>query len=238
MMRQGRNYSKSKSTLAIIAGIALFSLMVNTLTACSSKKVKEKSVVETIHALPFDEIEIRSVADVYYTQDTTFSVKMYGAPKDLKKMDVKWEGNRLIIGTKENKVEKDFDEDEGIVVRLSSPDILRIYHKGVGDFHAEKPINTDTLRVEQESVGNIDIEQLVCDRLYVTHKGVGDFTAQNVKAQQAFLTAKGVGDVNVNFQRCDRVDARLYGLGDIDISGSVRNVYKTTRGMGDVNVSR
>lgn len=236
------NLATSCKSRGVIVGILLISLLVSTLSACSvatkPNKKNEKRVVENIHALPFDKVELRGVADVYYTQDTVFSIKMYGYPKDLAKVKLNWKGSRLVIDMKKKGIKEKVELDENIVVRLSSPDLLMIEHRGVGDFYSKTLINTDTLKVEQKGVGDISFEGLVCDRLLVNLKGVGDFTAKKVKAQQSFILSKGVGEVDVNFLQCDNLDVQSYGVGDIVISGSVRNVSKTSRGVGNVKVCK
>jgi hypothetical protein len=227
-----------KHYLAIISETIIFSLLTLPLVSCNIQSdQKNKRVKERLHALPFDRITLNGVADVIYTQDTIFSVEVEGTRKGVGRTIVRWEGSKLALDTKEvKKLGKINGDDENITIYVSSPDLIGIDSRGVGDFRSARPVNSDTLVVMQKGVGDIHLDNLVCDRLQVTLTGVGDFSAKGVNAQQSELLLKGVGDIRVHFKQSDRVDVRSTGIGDITVSGNMQKVFKSANGIGDVDV--
>ena len=45
----------------------------------------------------------------------------------------------------------------------------------------------------------------------------------------------GVGDIDLKMDNCGTVICDLYGVGDIELSGTLRNLEKTKRGVGDID---
>ena len=65
--------------------------------------------------------------------------------------------------------------------------------------------------------------------------GTGEIDVKSVRTLQALVELTGAGDVEVNFDEAGFVDSRLLGTGDIKLTGTVRQLKKQVRGVGDMD---
>jgi hypothetical protein len=197
----------------------------------STKMVSEKRVCR-----PFTKVSLDGVATIYYTQSDAFSCRIEGQERYVKRMQVDFSNNTISIDGPTGKNNK--GGKMKIKVYLSSPDIVEINLNGVGDFIAEKKIDTDNMTVSSDGVGSIRLRDLVCDNLKASLDGVGDIRLDNVDTRHSDLSLDGVGNMSVHFARCDKAEADLDGVGSMKLSGSITHLDKSRGGIGRISYSK
>jgi len=185
----------------------------------------------------FERIDIDAVCGVEYRQSDTTSVTATGDKDDLDALMVKAEDGKLIIKFKQTKNISRLSDIDDVKFVISSPDLIEVNMKGAGQFETLGPLDTDTLRLMLKGAGEMEIENLICDRLEATLHGTGNFDFDNITSQSALLELKGIGNIETEFANGGDVEARLKGVGNIEIEGNINSLSKSIKGTGNIDNS-
>ena len=209
----------------------------------------------------FEEIEINGNPRICYTQADSFSVIVKGTREAVDNILTEVDGKTLGIRNrgKINLVNVSFDDSNSLTVYVTSPDLTGIRLNGSGDFISRQRIDTDNMDVTLRGSGDIQVDDLICDRCHVELIGSGDIDLASVEAQETSavligsgdidlclqkvddtrLALKGSGDITVEFNKdCGAVDCDLRGSGDITLEGKVKKFSQYKSGSGDINVDK
>ena len=246
-----------------LLGIAMVGLSV-AMSSCvncyRSLSFSEKDMVtETRHLKDFERIEVNGSPTVYYTQADSFSV-VVKAPEDvIDEILTEKEGSTLIVRNrgKMGMVNVSFNDGADMSIYVTSPDLTSVRLNGSGDFVSRELIDTDNMEFVLRGSGDIDVQDVVCDRCRVEVVGSGDLDVKNLESRNVSVTLvgsgdidlnlhrvndtniglRGSGDINVNFNNdCGSVDCQLNGSGDINLSGRVSRFHMEKHGSGDIDI--
>lgn len=249
----------------LMSGIVLLTTAV-TMTSCVSScntntLFGDKCIVEWRSLKGFEEIEISGSPTVYYIQADSFSVKVKGTEGQVENIITETNGKTLVIRNKGKfgMFNVQLGEDGELAVYVTSPDLTSISLNGSGDFISRQRIDTDDMDVTLRGSGDIQVDDLICDRCHVELIGSGDIDLTSVEAQEASavligsgdidlclqkvddtrLSLKGSGDITVEFNKdCGSVDCDLRGSGDITLEGEVKKFSQYKSGSGDIDVDK
>ena len=253
-----------KTRQFVMSGLLL--LVAVTMTSCvdiwrSQSLFGNKLVTEWRGLSGFEEIEISGSPTVYYNQADSFSVKVKGPDIQVENIITEKSGKTLVIRNK-GKIgmfNVQLGEDDKLAVYVTSPDLTSIRLNGSGDFISRQPVDTDDMEVILRGSGDIEMNDLICDRCHVELIGSGDIDLTSVEAQEASavligsgdidlglrnvndtrLSLKGSGDITAEFSKdCGAVDCDLRGSGDITLEGKVRRFSQYKSGSGDIEVDK
>lgn len=211
-----------------------------TLTSCVKiVRHTNRSVEQTksINVRQFERIQVKAFCDVHYTQADSVSVKFVGSQRALDHLRTISDGTTLTIEQSKRFKWLNLGQDDDVEIYITSPDLTGVAMAGAGDFVVNGKLDTDTMTVKMEGTGDIQMNDLICDKVILNLKGVGDIDLKNVTASQTQITLKGVGDVKVHFNQCDLVDCSLEGVGDVKLSGKVKNMKRSIRGTGSIDLA-
>ncbi|MBM6992187.1 MAG: DUF2807 domain-containing protein [Prevotella sp.] len=213
-------------------------IAVATLSSCNLNFNRKggPQVTSVRHTKPFDRIDISSACDVKFTQGDTFGVKIVGEKDAVEKIKTQFSGNTLTITTDDHLSFDIFANPSSPVIYVTSPDLVDVKLKGVGDFDVEGNLDTDTLNVFIKGVGDVNLNNVICDEFFGTLVGTGDVNVQSLTAQRAVIKLKGTGDIDVNFLNSGDAECTLKGTGDITLSGTLRSLKKDLHGTGDIDL--
>ena len=221
----------------------------------------EKYVTEWRSLKGFEELEISGSPTVHYNQADSFSVKVKGTESQVENIITEMNGKTLVIRNKGKfgMFNLQLGEDDELAVYVTSPDLTSISLNGSGDFISRQRIDTDNMDVTLRGSGDIQVDDLICDRCHVELIGSGDIDLASVEAQEASavligsgdidlclqkvddtrLSLKGSGDITVEFSKgCGSVDCDLRGSGDITLEGKVKKFSQYKSGSGDIDVDK
>ena len=251
-----------KRQFVMVGVMMAMAVLVTSCARCSDNMVFDKNTITENRQLKgFEEIEINGSPTVYYTQGKSFSVTVKGPESRVKNILTEMNGKTLSIRNKGKMGLFNIQlGDEGeIAVYVTSPDLTGIRLNGSGDFISEKRIDTDEIDIMLRGSGDIEVNDLICDRCDVELIGSGDIELENVdtkelsaslvgsgdisfevkNAADTRLALKGSGDIDATFRdNCDAVECELRGSGDISLKGEVRRFSKEKSGSGDVSVGQ
>jgi len=204
----------------------------------------------------FSVITVCVPCNVSFKQADSTSVRIVGVQRDVSKIVTIHDRNELVIKSKpfqDNKFEnKNFVP---VDIYITSPDLTAVNMKGLGNFNVDDHLDTDTLRVKLQGMGNVTFSDVVCDEVTVLLKGNGQVKIENVNGNQAWISLLGLGNImmglheventhisflgegniDVNFDRCKSAVCKLVGMGSIKLTGSLEKQEKTLKGNGYIS---
>lgn len=226
---------KMKKTTCLLALVALA-----TMASCRARTVNHDDgpeVERVVKVVPFEKIKAETACDVYYTQGDVPSLKIVGAESDVKNVVISARNGELNIRSAMRQRLLNLSRQHPVKVYLTSPDLIEVNFSGVGGFYADGRIDTDTLAVALRGVGDVKLEDVICDHIKVRLDGPGDVDIDKLQTQQADVTLRGVGDIDIDFVNSGNVSCTLYGVGDISVKGNVRTFSKNKKGTGDIDTA-
>ena len=215
----------------------------------NSPKMKEKRTVE-----PFTGICIKGASDVHFRQGDTTSVIVVGRENAVKNVKTFVRNGELVIDWKNEGLMKNVI-NRSVDLYIVSPTLNSVVINGCGDFNVERRLDADSLKVWVSGTGDVKMKGVVCENIDVRLKGTGDIDIDNLACRRSSISLNGtgdidmkqfgverttvdlhgVGDIDLKMDNCGTVICDLYGVGDIELSGTLRNLEKTKRGVGDID---
>ena len=219
----------------IITFIALL-----TLYSCAIERDNKRTGKETTMAVnvkDFTELEIAGGFNVYFTQANNTSVKIRGHEKALKNVNIVSNGKTLTIGTKKSwKFLSFYDSD--IDVYVTSPNLRSVSIAGSGEFKSSTKIDTDRMYISVAGNGEVDIQDIICDKIQGEIAGSGEIDIKRITTPNAELSIAGSGDIDIENAVIDNVACEIAGSGNIELKGNIRHHTQEIAGSGSVNINQ
>lgn len=237
----------------LFTGVVLASLLVVSMQVFAGN---EQRVTERRNVNHFERIKLMGSPAIKYKQGNQTSVEVRAPKSIIKNVETRVEGNQLVVSVKNPKWVFNFGNKESqVVVYVTSPDLIGLELLGSGDFECKSHLDTDQLRLLLKGSGDVDFQDIVCDKLSVSVIGSGDMNVDKVVAlqsdieligsgdirvgeqqvRQTKVELKGSGDVKLSLLNCGIIDCRLLGSGDITLQGDATQLNSYTRGSGDIH---
>lgn len=199
-------------TLLITLSLIFAGMTGTVYAADGDAKVSEVRKVDA-----FSSVEVTSVATIYFTQSDTYSFKIEGKEKYVKRTETTVKNGCLYIGFKDKGEKSMRNKKDGVTIYLSAPDLKEVNLIGVGSFNCKERLNLDEVEFLLKGVGEVNVSDLICDKL-----GVGLY---------------GVGSADIHVV-CDYLSARMSGIGEVTLSGTARSADISKGGIGSVNTKK
>lgn len=232
----------------VLSGVLLLGLLAY--TSCSLTGIKGNGKVVKVEKKisSFSEIEFNGVFNVILSQGEKEKLVIETDENLIDIVDVKNEGNKLIVDYKKGKSVRK-PTKFNIYVTLKNIESLKM--NGVGDLDNTGVLNLKTLEIDNSGVGDIDLNisssildiknsgvgdvnlQGDASHLIINNSGVGDIDAEIFKAKDVKLKNSAVGDVKV--LALENIDADVSGVGEVDIYGHPAVKKINNSGVGKVH---
>ena len=169
------------------------------------------------HDLPvhaFHEVELSGAVRLEYTQDSIYSVQVYGNEKAIKAYSISSEDQELEASLKNNNGSVN-QNTPAITLRVTAPFLTEV--KGMG---ASEIIFMDSITQDKELDVNIS--------------GAGKVNLGSLKTKEVDMTISGAGEVQMSDLTCDEdVEINLSGAANIDGRIECRKLKLKMSGAGD-----
>lgn len=180
----------------------------------------------------FEQIVLSGSTDVTVTTGGRASVVAVGADADLDRMDIRVDGNRLLIGTKRGNWS--WTTREGVKVRVTVPSLTAATISGSGDIDVDRVKGPFSGRVSGS--GDIGIGAVEATTLNLGISGSGDIDLGSGRCTSGTFSTTGSGDIDAANVRCDTLAATVTGSGNIDGQATQTATLRVT-GSGNVKVT-
>ena len=184
----------------------------------------------------FERVELSGSMTVEYMQADSFSVMVEGPKLMVDNVVTEVSGNKLTVKMKweEQARKANSRTTDHVTVSVTSPDLIDVHLNGSGTFSCHRRLDTDILNLVLNGSGEIEFEDVVCDRVRASLTGSGDIEAERIMTRLAQIELVGSGDVKMDFNNSGTVVARLKGSGDIKLMGEVSRLDSRVQGSGKI----
>lgn len=184
----------------------------------------------------FNGIEAHGSFDVYYTQDSTSTVRIVGDTASIRHTIVKSDGSTLTIAEADGKglfKSKSYN----VNVYITSPELAKVGMYGSGDFKTKGGVSSDRLDMEVAGSGSLVLDGVKANHLSINIAGSGNATTGHTATKTTDVSIAGSGNVGINGIKTDGLNTSIAGSGDIKITGADINRAKCAiAGSGDIDI--
>jgi hypothetical protein len=152
-----------------------------------------KVVTQDVDVSNFERVTLEGSGDVYIEQGQTESLSVEADDNIMSLLDIRVEGNELILGIKEGVSVK---PSRTIIFTVTVKELSAIAIRGSGDCYV-KPLESSTLKVSIPGSGDIEIKSLVADDLSMAVDGSGNITLESVDVKTVETSIQGSGDIEL-----------------------------------------
>lgn len=182
----------------------------------------------------FDKIEVTGVFLLDIQQGETFSVRTEARKKDMKWLNVRVEGDTLVLGVDEDeehskRVNK---RNKGVLAVVTMPRLETLTVAGIATGHVDAFTGGD-VEIEVAGIGDLELSG-TCDRLRLEFAGMGDVDARDLKCSDVEAELGGMGALTV--YASESVDASIGGMGSIDVYGDPKDVDTDKTMFSSINI--
>ena len=237
--------------------IKLFAFLFITFPIFTSCIFSDRPVIQGNHQLVnqrinidnYDKVILNIPGEIFYQQfsDSTPYLQIHTDENIFKALDVKVQGNKLIIDVKKDSIIK----PSKLTVYTCSHNLSQVMLNGAGKLRLKGEVNSNDLDIIINGAGNLIADSLLCNSLSLNITGAGNVTLTGASNQSSFkITGAGsikafdyfvqdlncgiTGTGNIEVLVSNKLDVNITGSGDITYRGEPQFVNKKITGSGNV----
>ena len=180
----------------------------------------------------FEQIVLAGSTDISVTTGSRVSVVAVGADADIDRLDIRVEGNRLLVGTK--KGNWTWSTREGVKLRVTVPNLSAATISGSGDMDINRVKGPFSGRISGS--GDMSIAAVDATTLNLAISGSGEIEAASGRCGAGNFATTGSGDIDAANVRCETLSATVTGSGNVDGQATATATLRVT-GSGNVKVT-
>ncbi len=212
-----------------------------TLAACSPSANAAADSTRNFAATDFNAVRLAGSDDVRVVRGSTFSVRARGPADILDRLDIRTEGNTLIVSRKSAGM---FGWSRGsATVTVTMPSIRAADVTGSGDMLVDRADGAQ-FDASLTGSGNLSLASVDAESLKLRVTGSGSAMASG-RVRAAALSVTGSGDVSADKLIADTASLSVMGSGDISASATQSATLSvagsgnaTVRGTGNCSISK
>lgn len=189
---------------------------------------KGNPVSQTRSVSGFNKIHLSIDADVYYVQDTFYSVEISAQSNIMSNLETNVSGNKLEI-----EFDKRVLKHSKITITIHAPDIYALEISGSGKIEAQSAINTSSMKLRISGSGDIYLSSLNAGILDSEISGSGNINLYGGTIGTETLEISGSGDIDALGAVASSATARISGSGNVSLHAT-DNLNASISGSGDV----
>jgi hypothetical protein len=202
----------------ILSGIALVAAFAGTVNAQNNKDVLEgngKSVTRDVAVQSFSRLKASGVYELKLSQGDKESVKIEADENLQHLFEVKNEGSQLVIDMKKLK-NTNLKSKNKMRVHITFRKLSDVELSTVGNVQSENRLSFDDLKLENSSVGNVDLD-MTANSLNVKNTSVGNVHLKG-KAERAVFVNNGVGNLEAGDFMVQTLNIDNSGVGHAEVN--------------------
>ena len=237
--------TRTATNLKTLWAPGLLAMALLPFAACSSSTAKETS--KQFPVKNFTALELEVIGEVFYTQSDSVYMHVAGSADLIERLSVKDDNSTLKVELKDKK--KFSMNKKELVIRIGSPQLTAVDFNSIGTFHLAKGFRGDALRIANNGVGTIKVEDCQVTTFALESKGVGTVVVQGT-ATDASIRSEGMGEVdcaalqaanvkveskgvgNISVYAATSLDIKMSGVGNLKYYGNPADVKTDISGMG------
>ena len=195
-----------------------------------------KVVTVDLPALAFDEVELSGAVRLEYTQDSIYSVQVYGNEKAIEAYSISSEDQELEVSLKEgnNKVNRN---TPAITLRVTAPFLTEVKGMGASDVvFMDSVIQDKELDVNISGAGKLNLSQLKTKELDLTISGAGEVKMDDLSCiEDVEIELSGAANIDGRVE-CRKLKLKMSGAGEGDLDIHCQQARVSASGAANVTL--
>lgn len=179
----------------------------------------------------FSEVTVSGSMDVAVRTGVATSVVATGDPADLERLDIRVQGDRLIISSKSGNWNS--SSREGVRVAVGTQALSAAGLSGSGDLSVDRVRGPFSGRISGS--GDMRLPMVDSPELTLSVSGSGDILVAG-RCGQGTISVTGSGDINASGLTCRTLSASVTGSGDV-VARATESADLRATGSGDISVT-
>lgn len=196
-----------------------------------------KVVTVDIPTLSFNEIELSGAIRVEYTQDSTYSVQVYGNEKAIEAYSITSEDDELEASLKDGNGSVN-QNTPAITLRVAAPFLTEIKGMGATEVVFMGGVAQDKeLDIHISGAGKVNIGMLKTKELDMTISGAGEVTMTDlICAEDVEINMNGAGNIDSRVE-CQKLKLKMNGAGNGKLDIHCQRARVSATGAASVTLS-
>lgn len=208
-------------------------LVLMLITSCANSKAQTWGyATDEFEVAQFSAIKSSIVGNIEINQSNSVKVTAEGSERLLDILEVRIDGNKLILDMDSKLLRKINKDNEKLTVYISTPTLFEIESEGVGNFFIKGTFETPRLTFDSEGVGNIKADNIITEFVRINSEGVGNITIAG-ETLETEIESEGVGNINAKDLLSLRTIVSSEGIGNVSCYAS-EYLRATSSGIGNV----
>ena len=196
-----------------------------------------KVVTRDIPVLAFHEIELSGAVRLEYTQDSIYSLQVYGNEKAIEAYSITSEDEELEASLKEGNGSVN-QNTPAITLRITAPFLTEIKGMGASEIvFAGRVIQDKELDVNISGAGRVNIGLLKTKELDMTISGAGEvIMADLICEEDVDINMSGAANIRSKVE-CRKLKAKISGAGNGELDIHCQQARVSASGAANVTLS-
>lgn len=178
----------------------------------------------------FSSLNLELIGEVIYEQADSFYVKASGSSVLIEALKVTQKNGELSLELKNKRAFPGSKKE--LVITIGSPSLKEIDFKSVGKLHLKNNFKGDKLKITNEGVGEIKIDDCHVNSFDLISKSVGVIKVKG-STNTASIHSEGIGKIDCSQFKSKKTEVVSTGTGAIEVYAS-ESVDISVSGIGNV----
>jgi len=196
-----------------------------------------KVVTLDLPTLGFHEIELGGAIRLEYTQDSTYSVQVYGNEKAIEAYSISSEDDELEASLKDGNGSVN-QNTPAITLRITAPFLTEIQAMGASEVIFMDSVNQDKeLNVNISGAGKVNFERLKTKELDMIINGAGEVHVNDLCCvEDVKINLSGAANINSRIE-CRKLELKMSGAGNGKLDINCQQARVSASGAANVTLS-
>jgi hypothetical protein len=182
----------------------------------------------------FTAVELAGPDDVTIRQGDKFSITARGRQEALDRLEIKLDGDRLVIGRKRDGFHFGSRDEDDVDIAITMPALRAARLTGSGTIDADR-VDGDAVETVVTGSGDLKIAKLTGKSAEITVSGSGDIDIGGGTIGSGELSVTGSGDIDADALVATTLDVSITGSGNIEAQATGK-ADVSILGSGDVKL--
>ena len=196
-----------------------------------------KVVTIDLPSMSFDEVELSGAVRLEYTQDSIYSVQVYGNEKAIDAYAISSEDGELEASLKDGS-SKINSNTPAITLRITAPFLTEIKSMGASEVVFMDSVTQDKeLDINISGAGRVDLGLLKTKELDMTISGAGEVHMNDlICAEDVEINMSGAGNIGGTIE-CHKLKLKMSGAGDGKLDIHCQQARVSASGAANITLS-
>lgn len=190
-------------------------------------------VTEDRKVSSFDKISVANSIDLYYTQSSSYSVKVEAKEELMPQILTEVKNGELIVKLEPGKVKK---FTSPIKVYVTAPTLCSVATANSSDFYADRVTCADMLTISTANSSDVKVGTISAKSCTISTSNSSDCIVKELNAPTCMLKAANSSDISIELKGVESLTVNAANSSDVTLKGTAKHLDLTAANSSDINI--